>query len=439
MGCANSVHLALLEAISWASVSPWGCNYRAVRHWPGTAHEGRRSMRFIHTADWQIGKVFKQFGAKEETLRQARLGAIERLGELARANGVQHILVAGDVYDNEAPNTITLRAPIERMKPFADIQWHLLPGNHDPHRPEGVWDRVAQLGLPSHIHVHLTPIPVPITDGAFILPAPLLRKTEFNDLTEWMDNAQTPSGALRIGLAHGAVTNFTSEGEASNPIDPTRPSHAKLDYLALGDWHRTLQIGPTVWYAGTPEPDRAGSQEQGTALLVDIPGPGASVSVTPLTTGTYRWLTRTERLSDGSELADLDQRLRSEQDLSHLILRLKLEGTLPLELGDGFSITGIRRDRQETFTRLSHGTREQIAVLVRLAMASMLAERGQIVPVILDDALVYCDDDRIQRMFDALSRAGKHQQVIVLTCRLRSFAPLGGHTLRVTTLPEINS
>lgn len=287
-------------------------------------------MRFIHTADWQIGKVFKQFGAKEETLRQARLAVIERLGELARANGAHHILVAGDIYDNEAPNTITLRAPSERMKPFADIHWHLLPGNHDPHRPEGVWDRVAELGLPAHIHLHLTPTPVPLTDGAFLLPAPLLRKSELNDLTEWMDGAATPPGALRIGLAHGAVTHFTSEGEASNPIDPTRPARAKLDYLALGDWHRTLQIGPAVWYAGTPEPDRAGRQERGTALLVEIPGPSAPASVTPLTTGTYRWLTRTERLSDGSELADLDQHLRNEQDLSRLILRLRLEGTLPL-------------------------------------------------------------------------------------------------------------
>ncbi|MGJ0535169.1 MAG: ATP-binding protein [Methylocystis sp.] len=102
-----------------------------------------------------------------------------------------------------------------------------------------------------------------------------------------------------------------------------------------------------------------------------------------------------------------------------------------LELGDGFSITGILRDRAEAFTRLSDGTQEQIAVLVRLAMASMLSERGQCVPVILDDALVYCDDDRIKRMFDALSRAGKSQQVIILTCRLRTFAPLGGHTLRL--------
>lgn len=105
-----------------------------------------------------------------------------------------------------------------------------------------------------------------------------------------------------------------------------------------------------------------------------------------------------------------------------------------LELGDGFAITGIKRDRAESFARLSDGTQEQIAVLVRLAMASMLAERGQIVPVILDDALVYCDDDRIKRMFDALSRAGKRQQVIVLTCRLRTFAPLGGTTLRVQEL-----
>ena len=105
-------------------------------------------MRIIHSADWQIGKVFKQFGAKEETLRQARLAAIERLGAHAKSNGVHHILVAGDVYDSEAPNPHTLRAPIERMKPFADVHWHLLPGNHDPHRPEGVWDRTVQLGLP---------------------------------------------------------------------------------------------------------------------------------------------------------------------------------------------------------------------------------------------------------------------------------------------------
>jgi hypothetical protein len=113
------------------------------------------NVRFIHSADWQIGKVYKQFGAKEESLRQARLAAIERLGALAVAHGARHVFVAGDIYDSEAPSPITLRAPIERMKPFSEVQWHLLPGNHDPHRPEGVWDRLAQMGLPAHIHLRL--------------------------------------------------------------------------------------------------------------------------------------------------------------------------------------------------------------------------------------------------------------------------------------------
>jgi DNA repair exonuclease SbcCD nuclease subunit len=293
-------------------------------------------MRIIHSADWQIGKVFKQFGAKEETLRQARLTAIERLGAHAKSKGVRHILVAGDVYDSDTPNALTLRAPIERMKPFADIHWHLLPGNHDPHRPEGVWDRVAQLGLPSNIHLHLTPTPFALADKAFLLPAPLLRKCEYDDISGWMDGAVTPPGAIRIGLVHGSVVNFGSQGEATNPIDPARLSKARLDYLALGDWHRTLQVGPAIWYAGTPEPDRAGGQEQGTALLVEIAGAGAAASVSPLTTGTYRWITRSERLDDEGGLADLDQRLRNEPDLSRLIVRLQIEGSLPLAVRAAF-------------------------------------------------------------------------------------------------------
>jgi uncharacterized protein YhaN len=102
-----------------------------------------------------------------------------------------------------------------------------------------------------------------------------------------------------------------------------------------------------------------------------------------------------------------------------------------IELGDGFSITGIKRDgpEAESFERLSAGTQEQIAVLVRLAMGAMLCERGEPVPIILDDALVFSDDGRIEQMFDALNRAGLNQQLIVLTCRTRTFSRLGGRQL----------
>lgn len=105
-----------------------------------------------------------------------------------------------------------------------------------------------------------------------------------------------------------------------------------------------------------------------------------------------------------------------------------------LELGDGFSIAGIKRNGPgtENFDRLSAGTQEQIAVLVRLAMGAMICDRGEPVPIILDDALVFSDDDRIERMFDALNRAASKQQVIVLTCRLRAFSKLGGRQLSIS-------
>ena len=105
-----------------------------------------------------------------------------------------------------------------------------------------------------------------------------------------------------------------------------------------------------------------------------------------------------------------------------------------IELGEHFAIAGLNRSgpAAELFGRLSLGTQEQVAVLVRLAMGAMICERGTDVPIILDDALVFSDDDRIEQMFDALNRAGKNQQVIVLTCRARSFTSLGGRQLQIT-------
>lgn len=50
-------------------------------------------------------------------------------------------------------------------------------------------------------------------------------------------------------------------------------------------------------------------------------------------------------------------------------------------------------------------------------------------PVILDDALVHSDDDRIEAMFTALHRVAQDQQIIILTRRQRAFAPLGGERL----------
>ncbi len=92
----------------------------------------------------------------------------------------------------------------------------------------------------------------------------------------------------------------------------------------------------------------------------------------------------------------------------------------------------IRDGIPEPVEILSGGTQEQIAILVRLAFARMLAKGGRHAPVILDDALVFTDDDRIERMFDALHRQSGAAQIIVLSCRQRAFRDLGGHELRLS-------
>ncbi len=91
-----------------------------------------------------------------------------------------------------------------------------------------------------------------------------------------------------------------------------------------------------------------------------------------------------------------------------------------------------RNGQEEDVDRLSGGMREQLSVLTRLAFARLLARDGRPAPVILDDALVYSDDDRIERMFDALHRQSRDQQIIVFSCRQRAFQKLGGTVLRMT-------
>lgn len=93
--------------------------------------------------------------------------------------------------------------------------------------------------------------------------------------------------------------------------------------------------------------------------------------------------------------------------------------------------TVTRNGQDEEIDRLSGGMREQLSILTRLAFAGLLARDGKAAPVILDDALVYSDDDRIERMFNALHQRSRDQQILVFSCRQRAFSRLGGNVLQM--------
>jgi len=247
------------------------------------------AFTFIHTADWQLGKRFGQFPPEVAgALRDARQDVIERIAAVARENKAKHVLVAGDVWDSKTPTNTTLRQPLAIMAEAADIHWWLLPGNHDPDGTDGLWDRVDAV-KPDNVHSLRDAEPVEIEAGVFVLPAPWARIQHGQDLTVWMERAETPDGALRLGLGHGSVQGFGTEGDTDREIiPPNRDETARLDYLALGDWHASREIGPRIHYPGTPEPDRHKTGQRGQVLVVTLEA-GQLPIIKPVPTANYDW------------------------------------------------------------------------------------------------------------------------------------------------------
>ncbi len=173
------------------------------------------TFRFIHTADWQIGKVFRFVDdTTMSLLQEARLKAITRIGELAQEHDVNHVLVAGDVYDMEVLSPRSINQPLERMRRFENVKWHLLPGNHDPYRPNGLWDRILHKNPPANVSIHVLSVPAMYPDDSLLFfPAPLLYKNVLNDPTAYMDSAYSPKNYITVGFAHGTVRGFGDDDE----------------------------------------------------------------------------------------------------------------------------------------------------------------------------------------------------------------------------------
>jgi DNA repair exonuclease SbcCD nuclease subunit len=286
---------------------------------------------FLHTADWQMGRTYSRFEAEDgAALVEARFESIEKLARLANEHQCDAVLVAGDVFDAQTVSDRTIRRVFNATKAFTG-PWVMLPGNHDAALAESVWTRALRLGaVPKNVHLALQPGVVNLeAQGLSVLSAPLTQRHTYSDLTEIFDTTETPEGHIRIGLAHGGVQGVLADDiDATNPIAPNRVQTARLDYLALGDWHGTKQINERTWYSGTPEPERFKNNDAGYALIVSVTKPGDIPSVTPVETARYQWHQWQETLMVESDLDQLLNRLQALPRAS--VVDLRLEGSITL-------------------------------------------------------------------------------------------------------------
>jgi uncharacterized protein YhaN len=90
-------------------------------------------------------------------------------------------------------------------------------------------------------------------------------------------------------------------------------------------------------------------------------------------------------------------------------------------------LEGVERDGiREDFKDLSGGAREQLALVVRVALARVFAKQNRAMPLVLDDVLGWTDDRRLRAMLYVLERTARDMQVILLTCHPERFRPLLG-------------
>ncbi|MBI4612954.1 MAG: AAA family ATPase [Planctomycetes bacterium] len=110
------------------------------------------------------------------------------------------------------------------------------------------------------------------------------------------------------------------------------------------------------------------------------------------------------------------------------------EGTSDgLTLTDGLLPSDVhvpRYDSDLPERSLSYGAREQIVVLLRLGIATLLSESER-QAVIIDDRLVNADPLRAQRLAVILREAQARVQVIVATCNETPYAGIPGKVIRV--------
>jgi exonuclease SbcD len=248
-------------------------------------------VKFLHTSDWHLGRSFGPVSLLDEQRR-----FVQWFVDLAVAERVDLVIVAGDVYDRAVP-------PVEAIELFgdalaalraADIATIVIAGNHDSAERIAVYDGLV---APSGIHIcggyrsvgqvitlplsdgPLDIVPLPYLDPALAPPAwvppshdvgadagagRLRRPSHEQVLAECVRRTASSLTAPRsVAVAHafvvaGGLAPETNDSERSLSLGGSAAVDAAVfapfSYTALGHLHAPQVVGghPRVRYSGTP-------------------------------------------------------------------------------------------------------------------------------------------------------------------------------------------
>jgi DNA repair protein SbcD/Mre11 len=277
-------------------------------------------MRFIHTADWHVGKVLKGRDRLDE--QRAVLAEIVKIAE---ANEVDAVLVAGDVYDAAAPSAPAQQLVIQTLLKLRQTGAQIVvqAGNHDhggtfeAYRPlmreVGITlagqvrpaDRggVVRFRARSGEDVQVAVIPF-LTQRYAVRAAEIVTQTPAENVRSYDEMVRQVVTNLTAGFAAGTVNLLTAhltciggafgggERAAQSIFEYSVPASifpVSAHYVALGHLHRrqSLPAACPVHYSGSPLATDFGEQDNTSVVCLVEASPGVPARVTdiPVTSG----------------------------------------------------------------------------------------------------------------------------------------------------------
>ncbi|MGH2396818.1 MAG: metallophosphoesterase family protein [bacterium] len=307
-------------------------------------------IKLLHLADLHLGRPFRMLGQRGSEQRRALQAALERAVALAISEGVNLVLIAGDLFDSPKPSEGTIQFVTAQLRLLEDagIRIAIAAGNHDM-GPDEYVAAMTHLRDAAPAATFFGPSVeskvFPDLDLTLIGRSALAEGTG-SPLSGWPRGRTT---RFAIGLAHGSVFR-PGVVETPHAIHPHEIRDLGLDYLALGDWHSAAEVLPpptAAWYPGSPEWLAFDQDRSGHVLLIEIPEPGAA-RVTEHRVGRRRY---ERREINAAELDDLMLRRVIEDAADpELVFEVALSGLVPLQRTINTEM--LERDLGERFFRL---------------------------------------------------------------------------------------
>ena len=299
-------------------------------------------VRFVHSADWQIGMP-AHFLAPEAQSRYAaaRVEVIRRIGAVAAAERADFVLVCGDVFDANQLSAQTVRRALDALRDVP-VPVYLLPGNHDPLDDLSVLrSDLFTREAPENVHVLDRSGIHQIAPGVELVAAPWVTKFPETDLVAQamrdLPAGPAPEGVTRIVAGHGIVDTLDRSRGRNPAVIATQPllealAQHQIHYVALGDRHSLTPVANTdaIHYAGAPEPTADREVLPGHVIVVDIDPDQQSgkLELTPHRVGSWAFSVQTHRVDHLDDVHRLDQALAELPDKDRTIVQLELTGTL---------------------------------------------------------------------------------------------------------------